>query len=94
MTRNLIFCFHYSLCLNFISTYKPPLLSSPDTNLISHKTSQHPQDMLCVYIRQNRQFHFLGLTDLGFEIQKTNFGIRICILEIQCLPVLRQNEQI
>ena len=83
-TRNRIFCFHYWLYLNFINTYKPPLLSSPVTDLISHQTNQHPRDMLCSYIRQNKQFYFLGLTlpkngFLGFEIQKTNFGIRICI---------------
>ena len=60
---------------------------SPVTNLISNKTNQHPRDTFCNYIRQNRQFHFLGLMDLGFEIQKTDFGIRICILEIQCVPI-------
>ena len=32
--------------------------------------------------------------DLGLQIQKTNFGIRICILKIQCVPILRENEQI
>ena len=31
---------------------------------------------------------------LGFEIQKTNVGIRISILEIPCAPVFRQNEQL
>ena len=56
-TRNLIFCCHYWLCLNFINTYKPPLLSSPVTNLISNKANQHLRDTLCNYIRQNRQFH-------------------------------------
>ena len=52
--RNLIFCRHY---LNFINTYKPSLLSSPVTNLISNKTNQLHRDTLCNYIRQNRQFH-------------------------------------
>ena len=28
--------------------------------------------------------------DLGFEIQKTNVGIRIHILEIPCVPIFRQ----
>ena len=32
--------------------------------------------------------------NLGFEIQKTNFGIKICILKIQCVPIFMQNEQI
>ena len=32
--------------------------------------------------------------DLGFEIQKANFGIRINILEIPCVPIFRWNGQI
>ena len=32
--------------------------------------------------------------DLGFEIQKTNFRIRIRILEIPCVPIFRPSEQI
>ena len=28
---------------------------------------------------------------LGFEIQKTNVGIRISILQIPCVPIFRQN---
>ena len=70
------------------------MLYSPITDLISNKTNQHPRDTLCNYIRQNRQFHFLGLMDLGFKIQKTNFGVRICILEIPCVPIFRQSPQI
>ena len=31
---------------------------------------------------------------LGFEIQKTNVGIRISILEISCVPIFRQNGQL
>ena len=31
--------------------------------------------------------------DLGLEIQKTNVGKRISILEILCMPIFRQNEQ-
>ena len=31
---------------------------------------------------------------LGFEIQKTNVGIRISIFEIPCVPIFRQNEQL
>ena len=30
---------------------------------------------------------------LGFQIQKTNVGIRISILEIPCVPIFRQNRQ-
>ena len=31
---------------------------------------------------------------LGFEIQETNVGIRISILEIPCVPIFRQNRQL
>ena len=31
---------------------------------------------------------------LRFEIQETNVGIRISILEIQCVPIFRQNRQL
>ena len=31
--------------------------------------------------------------DLGLEIQKTNVGIRISILNIPCIPLLSQNGQ-
>ena len=31
---------------------------------------------------------------LGFEIQKTNVGIRISILQIPCVPIFRQNGQL
>ena len=32
--------------------------------------------------------------DLGFEIQKTNFGIRCLILKIPCVPIFRQSLKI
>ena len=32
--------------------------------------------------------------DLGLEIQKTNAGIRISILEIPCVPIFRQKGQL
>ena len=32
--------------------------------------------------------------DLGFEIHKTNIGIRISILEIPSGPIFRQNGQV
>ena len=41
---------------------------------------------MCNYIRRNKQFHFLGLNipkmDLGLEVEKTNVGTRISILNI------------
>ena len=32
--------------------------------------------------------------DLGFEIQKTNIGIRISILEVLCVPIFRKKGQL
>ena len=32
--------------------------------------------------------------DLGLEIQKTNVGIKISILEIPCVPILWKNRQL
>ena len=32
--------------------------------------------------------------DLGFEIQKTNVGIRMSILKILSIPIFKQNEQL
>ena len=32
--------------------------------------------------------------NLGFEIQKTNVGIRISIFQTPCVPIFRQNEQL
>ena len=32
--------------------------------------------------------------DLGFEIQKTNIGIRISILEVPCVPIFRKKGQL
>ena len=98
-TRNLFFCFHYWLYWNFVSTYKPPLLSCTVTDLISDETNQHPQDTLCNYIGQNRQFHFLGpaLPKNGFRFwnsKKKNVEIRISILEILCVPIFRPTQQL
>ena len=52
--------------------------------------------------KQNRQNRQLGIflpqislkRKLGFEIQKNNFGIRISILDIPCVPIFRQNRQL
>ena len=32
--------------------------------------------------------------DFWLEIQKTNVGIRISILEMPCVPIFRQNKQV
>ena len=32
--------------------------------------------------------------NLGLEIEKTNVGIRISILNIPCVPIFRQNRQL
>ena len=32
--------------------------------------------------------------ELGLEIQKTNIGIKISILEILCVPIFRQDGQL
>ena len=66
---------------------------------ILDNANQHIRDMICNYIRWNRQFHFMGLSlpkkmDLCFEIRKTNAGIRISILNIPCIPIIRQNRQL
>ena len=61
--------------------------------------NQHPRDIICA----NFQLKPTTLTllaqmcqkrKLGFEIQKTNAGIRISILEIPCVPIFRQNGQL
>ena len=61
--------------------------------------NQHPQDTMCA----NFQAKGTTLTfstqicpkiDLGLEIQRTNVGIKISILEIPCVPIFRQNGQL
>ena len=52
--------------------------------------------MICANFQLKRTtLTFLAQTcpkmKLGFEIQKTNVGIRISILEIPCAPIFRQN---
>ena len=55
----------------------------------------------CVCVCANFQVKQIALTfsdqicprmDLGLEIQKTNVGIRIAILEIPCVSIFRQNK--
>ena len=55
--------------------------------------------MICANFQLKRTtLTFLAQTcpkmKLGFEIQKTNVGIRISILEIPCAPIFRQNGQL
>ena len=59
----------------------------------------HIQDDMCVNFQlKQTTLTFLAQIcpkrKLGFEIQKTNIGIRISILEIPCVPIFRQNRQL
>ena len=61
--------------------------------------NQHPQDTMCANFQAKRTTSsFLAQIcpkmDSGLEIQKTNVGIRISILEIPCVPIFRQNGQL
>ena len=40
---------------------------------------------------QNNSEYGHLLRSVGFEIQKTNVGIRISILKVPCVPIFRQN---
>ena len=59
----------------------------------------HFQDTKCVNFQLKRTaLTFLAQIcprrKLGFEIRKTNVGIRINIFEIPCVPIFRQNGQL
>ena len=59
----------------------------------------HFQDSMCVnfQLKQTTLTFLVQICPkrkLGFEIQKTNVGIRISILEILCVPIFRQNGQL
>ena len=59
----------------------------------------HFQDSMCVnfQLKQTTLTFLVQISPkrkLGFEIQKTNVGIRISIFEISCLPVSGQNRQV
>ena len=56
------FCFYYWLYLNFINTYEFYQQFYLLQQQMLNETNQHPQDTLCNYIRQKKQFLFLGLT--------------------------------
>ena len=63
------------------------------------KKNQKPWDNICTNF-QVRQTTLTFLAQIcpkrksGFEIQKTNVGLRISILEILCVPIFRQNGQL
>ena len=57
------------------------------------------RDHVCKFLGQTDNFDFFlaqicPKIHLGLEIQKTNVGIRISILEISCVPIFRQNKQL
>ena len=59
----------------------------------------HYQDTTCVDFQLKRTaLTFLVQINpkgkLGFEIERTNIGIRINIFEIPCVPIFRQNGQL
>ena len=61
--------------------------------------SQHSQDGMRANFQKKRTtliffFQIWPKRKLGFEIQETNVGIRISILEIPCVPIFRQNGQL
>ena len=61
--------------------------------------SLHFQDTMCVNFHlQRTTLTFLAQIcpkrKLGFEIHKTNVGIRISIFEIPSVPIFRQNGQL
>ena len=66
-TRNLFFAFiiNFTWILSTLATLPHYLLQLQ----ISDETNKHSQDTLCSYMKQNRQFHFLGqiLPKNGFK---------------------------
>ena len=52
---------------------------------------------LCQFLVKTDNVDFFGPNlpkkELVFEIQKTNVGIKISILEILCVPIFRQSKQ-
>ena len=60
---------------------------------------KHRRDTLCANCQPNWTIFSFSVQicpkiDLGFKIQKTNFGTRISNIEITCVPIFRQNEQL
>ena len=58
--------------------------------------NQHPRDIMCANFQlKQTTLTFLDQIcpkrKLGFEIQKTNIGIRISSLKIPCVPIFRKN---
>ena len=63
------------------------------------KTSQHPRDTMGanLYTKQTTLTFWAQICPkryLGFEIQKTNVGIRISVLEKTYVPIFRQNRKL
>ena len=61
--------------------------------------NKHAQDILCANIQAKQttwalQFKFDQKMELRLEIQKTNVGVIISILEILCVSIFRQNKQL
>ena len=88
----------YTVCANFLSkwttlNFSAQICRKKNLGLVSEKSN--------VGIRINiveTTFSFsvqiCPKMDLGFEIQKTNVGTRISHLEITCVSIFRQNEQL
>ena len=83
---------------SFDSNLPKKLFRIGDSENYCRNENQHLRNTM----RANFQAKWIALTslaqicpkiDLGLEIQKTNVGIRISILEIPCVPIFRQNEQ-
>ena len=61
--------------------------------------NQLPEDTMCANFKEKRTtltflVQICPKGNLDLEIQKTNFGIRISILEIPRVPIFRQNDQL
>ena len=61
--------------------------------------NKHPRDTMCANF-QAKQTNLTFLAqicpkmDFWLEIHKTNAGIRISIIEIPCVTIFKQNEEI
>ena len=85
-------------CVPIFSQNEQLWIFRPKFVLFQNK-NQHCWDTLCANFQPNwTTLTFLAQIcpkrKLGFEIQKTNVGIRISILEILGAPIFRQNGQL
>ena len=90
-TRNLLFAFITGFAW-ILSTLRNLLCYLLQLQIWFQIKQINTFEIHCVTTSDKTGNFILGLVDLGFEIQKTNFGIRICNLKIQCVPIFRQNE--